>query len=105
MMFMTFAAAVFLSASPPQDLPTNQLEQHADVVRQRTLDDALTTRNRTRPNAPDGAAARRSGETPAIEQTPERARACANRERFAAEHGRNHPQVRRLYALCAQAGY
>lgn len=30
--------------------------------------------------------------------------ACANRPRFRAQHGANHPQVRKLEALCRQAG-
>jgi hypothetical protein len=30
---------------------------------------------------------------------------CANKARAAANLGANHPKVRRLYALCAQAGY
>ena len=30
---------------------------------------------------------------------------CANKGRAAANLGRNHPNVRKLYALCARAGF
>lgn len=30
---------------------------------------------------------------------------CANKHRAAANLGMNHPKVRRLYALCARAGF
>jgi hypothetical protein len=40
-----------------------------------------------------------------ISITRSQAKACANRSRFRAEYGADHPQVRQLERLCAAAGY
>jgi hypothetical protein len=37
--------------------------------------------------------------------TPNARATCLNKARAASNLGANHPDVRRLYALCAQAGY
>lgn len=37
--------------------------------------------------------------------TARQAEACAKRAQFAAAHGKDHPKVRELYRLCANAGY
>jgi hypothetical protein len=89
--------AALLIATPPvvaQDLPTDQLERHADVVRQDSLLRSNLRQSRARQNR--GSASRAAAN---------QAIACANRARFSREYGANHPQVRRLHALCARAGY
>lgn len=89
---MFAAAALFLAAAPAYaQYQTDQLERHADVVRQGILVDKTVNRNR------NGAA--RQGISPKSQAI------CASKHRMAARLGRSHPRVRRLYGLCAQAGY
>lgn len=90
----TLTALVFV-ASPvaAQDLPTNQLEQHADTVRQGTLLRQTLGRSTARQNG-----RRATG-------TARQAEACANRARFSREYGADHPKVRQLNSLCARSGY
>lgn len=90
----TAVAALVFAASPAaaQDLPTNQLEQHADVVRQDTLLRSTLRHSRARQNG-------------ATRPTARQAEACANRARFRQEYGADHPQVRKLNSLCARAGF
>ena len=84
------AVALALAAPAAAQLPTDQLDQHAGVVRQGILVDKTVNRNR--------------GMT--LEAKRERARAtCANKHKAVENMGANHPTVRQLYALCAQAGF
>ena len=88
------AVAAFLFTAPvaAQDLPTDQLERHADVVRQDML---LKSTLRTDPARRDDRARR---------ATPEKIAACSNKARFRSEHGADHPKVRKLYELCRRIG-
>lgn len=88
----TVASILLASSAIAQDLPTTQLEDHAQVVRQDALTRALLRQRQSR--------ARSSGTL-----SPEARAACANKKRAAANLGWGHPKVRRLYALCAQAVY
>ena len=82
------AVAAFLFTAPvaAQDLPTDQLERHADVVRQDMLLKSTLRNDRTR------------------RATPEKIAACSNKARFRSEHGADHPKVRKLYELCRSIG-
>jgi hypothetical protein len=91
-----FGAAMVLAVAATataQDLPTNQLEDHAGVVRQDILTRSLL-RQRQNGRGSDAAAL-----------SPNARRTCRNKGRAAANLGADNPKVRRLYALCAQAGY
>ena len=74
-----------------QDLPTTQLEDYAQTVRQRVLTRSLLRQH--------GASARGQGLNPRARAT------CLYKRRAVANLGAGDPRVRRLYALCAQAGY
>ncbi|KQT35004.1 hypothetical protein ASG29_02395 [Sphingomonas sp. Leaf412] len=69
---------------------SESLNDSARQVRERVLRDSTVNRHR-------GGAQRRAV-SPRTRQT------CAHRRQAAAAYGRDHPQVRRLYALCARAG-
>ena len=73
---------------------TSQLDQRADVERNRILLDS-TVRRKGRPG----------GDRVHPRGTQAQAQACAGRARFRRDYGANNPKVRRLEALCAQAGY
>lgn len=96
---MTIMYALGLATAPAvaQDIPSpyeGAIAEHG----QRQLVDTLGKRRLQQ--AQQG---RHNGDTPALSS---RARAtCGNKGRAAANLGRNHPKVRQLYTLCAQAGY
>lgn len=87
---VAIAGILFTSGAAAQDVPTDQLDRHAEVVRDDALLRSSLRHSRARQNA------RRP--------TPQQAAACANRARFAREYGASHPKVRKLYALCARSG-
>lgn len=86
------ALILLTSTAIAQDLPTNQLEHHAQVVRQDMLTRSLLTQRNGRNRS-------------AASFSPEARAGCANKRSAASNLGPDHPKVRRLYALCAQAGY
>ncbi|WP_447953198.1 hypothetical protein [Sphingopyxis chilensis] len=86
------AALVLTAPVAAQDLPTDQVERHADVVRQDML---LKSTLRDDP-------ARRNDR--GRRATPQQATACSNKARFRSEHGPDHPKVRKLYELCRGIG-
>ena len=86
-MCLAIAAAVPATA---QDLPTDQLERHADTVRQGNL---------VRQTVGRQAYARSSGRS-----TPAQARACAKKGELRAQYGADNPKVQRLYNLCRSVG-
>jgi hypothetical protein len=89
---MLTATTPFLLAALPamaQDLPTDQLERHADVVRQ---DSHLRSSLKH-------SMARQTGRA-----TPRQAAACAKKAQFRKEHGAEHPKVQKLYDLCRSVG-
>jgi hypothetical protein len=80
-------------AAAAQDLPTTQMSDHAQVLRQDTLTRSLLRQRQAQRNAvgPDG--------------LDENSRAvCRNKGEGAAKLGRDHPLVDRLYRACAKAG-
>ena len=77
-------------ATAAQDLPTDQLDRHAEVVRDDALLRSSLRHSRARQTV------RRA--------TPQQVAACANRARFVREHGASHPKVRKLQAFCARSG-
>lgn len=83
--------AVLVLATPAiaQDLPTDQLDRHADTVRQRMLVDSTVGRG----------VARRNGGA-----TANQAAACARKAQFRSQYGAGHPKVQRLYSLCRSVG-
>lgn len=88
-------AIALVLAGPPalaQDLPTDQLDRHAETVRHNSV-----LRSNLRQSY-----ARQNGR---VNRSSSQAAACANRGRFSREYGANHPKVRQLSALCARAGY
>lgn len=97
MMIKPWTASIALVlAMPPafaQDLPTDQLERHADVVRQDMLLKSTLGQNPARQN--DRAAA----------ATPRQAAACAKKAQFRKQYGADHPKVRKLYGLCRSVGF
>ena len=82
------AALIFTAPVAAQDLPTDQLERHADVVRQ----DMLLKSTMGNGPAHRNDRARRA--------TPQQVAACSNKARFRSEYGANHPKVRKPYDLC-----
>ena len=90
----SIAMALALAGTPAvaQDLPTDQLDRHAETVRHNSV-----LRSNLRQSH-----ARQNGN---VNRTSSKAAACANRARFSHEYGANHPKVRQLHALCARAGY
>jgi hypothetical protein len=89
------AIAVLAIASSPvaaQDLPTDQLEQHADVVRQDTLLKSTLRHSTARQDER------------AHRATPRQAAACAKKAQFRSEYGADHPKVQKLYSLCRSVG-
>jgi hypothetical protein len=90
------AVAIFVLATPPvvaQDLPTDQLDRHAETVRQDMLLKSTLRHSTARQNA-------RS--TPRV--TTSQAAACAKKAQFRSEHGAGHPKVQKLYGLCRRVG-
>lgn len=91
-----FMAAITLALASPavaQDLPTDQLERHAEVVRQDMLVRSTVGRS----------AARQNGRT-ASRATPSQIAICAKKTQFRAQYGAANPKVRRLYSLCRGRG-
>lgn len=89
------AATALLLAMPPafaQDLPTDQLERHAEVVRQDMLLKSTLRHSRARQNERAAAA------------TPRQAAACAKKAQFRKQYGADHPKVQKLYGLCRDIG-
>ena len=84
---------VIVAAVPAiaQDQPTDQLERHADTVRQGNL---------VRQTVGRQTYARWGGRA-----TPAQARACANKSQLRAQYGAGNPKVQRLYSLCRSVGY
>lgn len=82
------ATTLATSMAVGQDIPTTQLDDHAQVVRQDMLTRSLLKRR----------TARSTGVSPEAPAT------CAHKGRAAANFGANHLKVRRLYALCARVG-
>ena len=90
-----WAAVATLTLAVPvvaQDLPTDQLDRHAGVVRQDMLLKSTLGNDPARRND----RARRA--------TPRQIAACSNKARFRSEHGADHPKVRKLYELCHSVG-
>lgn len=69
---------------------SESLNDSARQVRERVLRDKTVNRYRGTPSRHTVSAKTR--------------RTCANRGQAAAQYGRSHPDIRRLYALCAGAG-
>lgn len=89
------AIAVLAIATSPavaQDLPTDQLERHAGVVRQDALLKSTLRHSTARQNNRVHGA------------TPHQAAACAKKAQFRSEYGADHPKVKKLYSLCRSAG-
>lgn len=91
----SIAMALILTTPPvvAQDLPTDQLDRHAETVRHNSV-----LRSNLRQSY-----ARQNGRN--VNRTSSQAAACANRARFSQQYGADHPKVRKLHALCASAGY
>jgi hypothetical protein len=89
---MMFGAAALLTASPAaaQDY-TTWGASHATNV-------GVT-------GAAERSARSASPRSTPIARSPAQAQACANRARFRAQYGPDHPKVRTLDTLCARAGY
>lgn len=84
-----------LAAAAPtvaQDLPTDQIERHADVVRQDMLLKSTLRQSGTRQTEHTTRA------------TPRQAAACAKKAEFRRQYGASHPKVRQLYGLCRNVG-
>lgn len=80
----------------------------APVISPRQVAEGLYYRSRMgKQAAPDDAPSRvdatRSSPTP--ETRALQARACANRSKFRAQYGPDHPKLKRLEALCKASGY
>lgn len=91
-MFKISAATILgfgiATCASAQDLPTTQLQDHGQVVRQDMLTRSLLRQNRTRaPRATKGQMS-----------------ACTQKAKFRAQYGAGHPQVRELYRLCRGIG-
>ena len=89
------AIAGLAIATPPvlaQDLPTDQLERHADVVRQDTHLRSTLRHSQARQNNRSQRA------------SPQQAAACAKKAQFRSEYGADHPKVQKLYDLCRSVG-
>lgn len=91
----SIAVALVLAGTPAgaQDLPTDQLDRHAETVRHNSV-----LRSNLRQSY-----ARQNGRN--VNRSSSQAAACANRARFSRQYGADHPKVRKLHALCARAGY
>jgi len=85
---IVFTALVAVTSASAQDLPTSQMADHAQVMRQDTL-----TRSLLRP---DRAGSRR----PTARQTA----LCASKWNYRARYGADNPSVRKLYGLCRGVG-
>ncbi len=90
---MVLASALALIAATPaaaQLDPLSYGEAAASIGRTQVMNEAITQQNASR-----NAAA-----------TRQRARAtCARKDALAARHGNDDPRVKKLFSLCAQAGY
>lgn len=87
-----FALTLITPPAFAQDLPTDQLERHAEVVRQDML--VKSTVGRNRPS--DAHGSRRA--------TPRQAAVCAKKDQFRGQYGADHPKVKKLYDLCRTIG-
>jgi hypothetical protein len=77
-----------------QDLPVPDTSgAYADSLLSRRLGDSMMRYQRRHNGGPRPSSAANARAT------------CANKGRAAANFGIDHPKVRQLYALCAQAGY
>ncbi|HJS09697.1 hypothetical protein [Sphingopyxis sp.] len=90
----TALIALALAAPPAlaQDLPTDLLERHADVVRQDML--LKSTLRHSRAHQKESAA----------QATPRQKAACAKKAEFRGQYGADHPKVRKLHGLCRNIG-
>lgn len=89
------AIALLGFAAPPvlaQDLPTDQLQQHAEVVRH----DMVLKKSLRHSIARRDARARRA--------TPQQVAACARKAQFRRQYGARNPKVQKLYSLCRGVG-
>lgn len=97
MRFRLIAMAMSLAVLPvtaiAQDVsvPDTTGDYSSSLLTRRLSDQAMNQQNR------------RIGRSRSIANARTRA-TCANKRRAAANLGRNNPDVRQLYALCAQAG-
>lgn len=98
MVVLVMAGAVLMAQGPvlAQDIPSPYEGAIAEQG-QRQMMDRLAKRRLEQAYQRRGVA--RTGLSPRARAT------CRNKARAAADWGRNDPRVRRLYALCAQAGY
>lgn len=90
----TAVIALALAAPPAlaQDLPTDQLERHADVVRQDMLLKSTLRHSRARQNER------------AAQATPRQKAACAKKAQFRRQYGADNANVQKLYGLCRNMG-
>lgn len=95
-MTIRLAVTIFalVSATPAiaQDLPTDQLERHAEVVRQDMLLQSTLRHSRARQN------------DRAVRATPQQAAVCAKKAQFRKQYGADNPKVQKLYGLCRNIG-
>jgi hypothetical protein len=82
--------AITSPSASAQDFPTDQLERHADVVRQDNLLRS-TLQSSPRKISPGVATAQQQA-------------ACRRKTQFRRQYGADHPKVRKLYALCLSVG-
>lgn len=88
--FMIAFTLIAAGGASAQDLPTTQMADHAQVMRQDTLTRSLLRQNR------NGHSSRRP--------TAAQSRACATKQRFRSQLGADHPKVMQLYGLCRRVG-
>ena len=90
---LTLIVALFAITLPPvgaQELPADQLERHADVVRQDNL-----LRSTLRPP---------TRKTSLGLATAQQRASCGKKTHFSSQYGPGHPKVKKLYALCRGIG-
>lgn len=90
------ALAFMPTSGSAQDLPTDQLQNHGQVVR----DNAILRHNLDYARRSNGGRS-----SVRADPTPRKAAICAQRPRYAREYGADHPKVRQLNALCERDGY
>jgi hypothetical protein len=90
----TAVVALAFVAQPAvaQDLPTDQLERHADVVREDMLLKSTLRHSQARRNER------------AAQATPRQKAVCAKKDEFRQQYGADDPKVQKLYGLCRNIG-
>lgn len=81
-------ALVAATSAYAQDLPTTQMADHAQVMRQDNLTRSLLHQNRADLRRP----------------TARQATLCASKQKYRARYGADNPSVRKLYGLCRGVG-